>query len=83
MFTALHKLLVDDLAREVLASLDVDGLLDDGIGSTAEGLSSAVLRADEREDYMDQRGKAAYLAGHSRRVRHRENGRLRWDWSWG
>ena len=43
MFSALHELLVDDLAGVVLAGLDVDGLFDDGVGAAPEGLARPVL----------------------------------------
>lgn len=43
MFSALHQLLIDDLACIIFASLDVDGLLDDGISSTAQRLARTVL----------------------------------------
>lgn len=39
----LHELLVDDLACEVLSSLDVDRLLDDGVRSTAQRLACPIL----------------------------------------
>ena len=41
----LHELLVDDLARIVLARLDVHGLLHDGVRAAAEGLARAILPA--------------------------------------
>lgn len=44
VLTALHKLLVDDLAGIVLAGLDVDGLLYDGIGAASKRLACAILR---------------------------------------
>ena len=40
---ALHEFLVNDLASEVLAGLDVHGLLDNGIRAATEGLARAVL----------------------------------------
>lgn len=43
MFSALHELLVDHLASIVGSSLDVDRLLDDGVGAATESLSSPVL----------------------------------------
>lgn len=43
MFPALHELLVDDFASIVLAGLDVDGFLDNGVGSTAESPAGSVL----------------------------------------
>ena len=43
VFPALHELLVDDLARVVLARLDVHGLLHDRIRSATESPASAVL----------------------------------------
>jgi hypothetical protein len=44
MFPPLHKLLVDNLARIILASLDMNRLFHDGIRPTAESLASAILR---------------------------------------
>ena len=43
MFSPMHELLVDHLASIVGSGLDVDRLLDDGVGTAAEGLSSPVL----------------------------------------
>jgi len=43
VFSALHELLVDYFAGIVGAGLDVNGLLDDGVRATAQGLSSPVL----------------------------------------
>lgn len=43
MFSALHELLVNYLASKVLARLDMDGLLNDGICSTSKGLAGAIL----------------------------------------
>jgi len=43
MFATLHKPLVDDLARKILPRGDVNRFLHDGISTTAQGLSSAIL----------------------------------------
>lgn len=43
VFPALHEFLVDYLASIVLSSSNMDGLLDDGIGPAAEGLSCPIL----------------------------------------
>jgi hypothetical protein len=43
VLATLHELLVDDFAGIVFASGDVNGLLDDGVGSAAEGLARPVL----------------------------------------
>ena len=43
MFATLHEALVDDLAGKVLPRMNVDGFLHDGIGTTPQGLSSAIL----------------------------------------
>ena len=47
MFSALHELLVDDFAGIVDPSLDVNGLLDDGVRATTQGLPSPVLGEGE------------------------------------
>ena len=47
MFSTLHKLLVDDLAGIVLASLDVDRLLDDSICSTSKRTPCPVLEGQQ------------------------------------
>ena len=39
----LHEFLIDDLASIVLASLDVNGFLDDGVGSATQGLAGTIL----------------------------------------
>lgn len=44
VFPALHKLFVYDFASIILASLDMDGFLYNGVGSTAKGPTSSVLR---------------------------------------
>lgn len=44
MLSALHELLVDNLAGIVLSSLDVHGFLDNGIGALAECAACAVLQ---------------------------------------
>ena len=44
MFATLHKPLVDNLAGIVLPRMDVNGFLHDGIGTTAQSLSSAILK---------------------------------------
>jgi hypothetical protein len=43
MFSALHELLVDDLASIILASLDVDRFFDYGIRPATESLARSVL----------------------------------------
>jgi hypothetical protein len=48
MLPPLHELLVDDLAGIVLAGLDVDGLLHDGIRSATKRLACAILVRNER-----------------------------------
>lgn len=48
MFPTLHKFLVNDLAGIILPSLDMYGLLHDGIGAATKGLSCAVLRTRAR-----------------------------------
>lgn len=45
MLSAFHELLVDDLARIVLARLDVDSLLDDRIGPAAQSLACPILQS--------------------------------------
>jgi hypothetical protein len=73
MFPSLHKLLIDDLASIILARLDMNGLFDNGIRSTAKGLASTVLRAKQgRSDQLSSRnhyvgivtpGKGLWLIG--------------------
>lgn len=46
VLAALHEALVDNLAGVVLARLDVDRLLHDGIRAAAERLARPVLRTD-------------------------------------
>ena len=43
VFAALHEALVDDLAGVVLACIDVDRLLHDGIRAAAERLARPIL----------------------------------------
>jgi hypothetical protein len=68
MLTALHKLLVDDLAGIVLARLDVDGLLYDGVRSASECFACAVLQKGSAT--LPQIRRPTYLAGHSLGGRH-------------
>ena len=44
MFSALHELLVDNLAGIIGSGLDVDGLLDDGVRAATQSLSGPILR---------------------------------------
>lgn len=67
MFATLHKPLVDDLAGKVLASLDVNGFLHDGIGTTAQGLSSAILNGYKSTTSANKDSKQKYLAGNGDR----------------
>ena len=57
VFPPLHELLVDDFAGKVLAGLDVDGLLDDGIRSAAERLARAVLSEARGLSAARERGR--------------------------
>lgn len=43
MFSSLHQLLVNYFASIIFAGLDVDRLLDDGVGPTTQGLPRAIL----------------------------------------
>ena len=43
MFSALHELLVDHLASIIGASLDVNGLFDDGVRAATKSLSGPIL----------------------------------------
>jgi len=43
MFSTLHQLLVNDFASIIFAGLNVNRLLDDSVGPTAQGLPRAVL----------------------------------------
>ena len=59
VLAALHELLVDDLAGIVLAGLDVDGLLDDGVRAAPKGFACPVLES-RIDSYQPRRsvGKA-------------------------
>jgi hypothetical protein len=43
MFSALHKLLVDDLAGIVFPGLDVNSLFHDGISTAAQSFTGTIL----------------------------------------
>ena len=72
VFPPLHEFLVDDLASIVLSSLDMHGLLDDGVCSTAQSLASAILIAPVwvRDQAVISPRKVAHLARHGRGLRH-------------
>lgn len=50
MFSALHQLLVNDLAGIILSCLDMDRLLDDSVRPAPQGLPSPVLHREEHTD---------------------------------
>jgi hypothetical protein len=57
VFSALHELLVDHLASIVGSSLDVNGLLDDGVGAATKSLSSSILWTRSRKRLGSRNGK--------------------------
>lgn len=56
MLSAFHELLVNDLAGIVLSSLDVDGLLDNGIRAAAQSTTCAILAGDDCHGLRLHRG---------------------------
>lgn len=56
MLPPLHELLVDDFAGIVLARLDVNRLLHDGIRPTTERLACAILITPESDSAVDWDG---------------------------